>query len=193
MKNKPFLFMLALCPLIPAASRLAYGIVLSVAILWYFLSGIFFKELFNKITPLKTSRYPELVSIAASATLFHLILQAISPILASNLSLYLYISAFSYILMTNIESFSIHTPFSGCVILFIPFMIGFSLLRELAGSGTVSLPSTKGLYIMSVLPYFSEWGLGFWGTSGGALIILGILTWVITYVHRQSTMHKRDL
>lgn len=193
MNKKPLFFLLSLCPLIPTASRLAYGIVISIAMLWYLATGIIFKELFNKITPQKTSRYPELISTVAAATLFHLMLQAVSPILASSLSLYLYVSAFSYLLMINIDSFSIFKPFSGSIILFLPFMIAFSLLREILGSGTISLPSKDGLLIFTILPHFSEWGLGFWGTSGGALIILGILTWLITYVLRQSIIPKRDI
>lgn len=193
MKNKSLLFLLALCPLIPAASRFAYGIVLSAAILWYLISGVLFKELFKKITPQKKSTYPELVTTAASATIFHLTLQAVSPILASNLSLYLYISAFSYLLIMNIELFSIYKPFSGSIVLFLPLMLGFSLLREIVGSGTISLPSSDGLLIISIFPHFSDWGLGFWGTSGGALIILGLISWIITYLNRRSTIQKREI
>lgn len=185
MKKTPTFFLLALCPLIPAASNFAYGIILGIALLWYFGSGIVFREIIRLIDPGEAGMFIELVSIAASATIFNILLGAMLPVITTSLSLYLYISAFSYALMISIDGFFEESRQSLPIIACIPFIIIFSALRELIGSGTLSLLGRDGLIIHYVLPGFSHWGLGFWATSGGSLMLLGIITWAVKYTHRK--------
>ena len=74
MKKNTAVFLFALCPLIPAASRLAYGIVLGFELIWIFLIGIVFREIVRKIDAGKASPYVELACIAGSATIFSFLL-----------------------------------------------------------------------------------------------------------------------
>ena len=191
MKKNSLIFLFALCPLIPAASHFAYGLVLSADIAWLFLSGLLFSELVKKIAPGEAGPYIELVCLGASATVFLLVLQGIFPVLSVSLGLYVYITAFSYVLLSSIDSFSLHDRKFLPVVPFIPVLLVFSLCREILGFGTVSLPLPSGMLEITVVPGFAEYGIGFWGTAGGALILLGIFSWLAKYLRRTAASKKR--
>jgi Na+-translocating ferredoxin:NAD+ oxidoreductase RnfE subunit len=192
MKKNSAVFLFALCPLIPAASRLAYGIVLGFELIWIFLIGIVFREIVRKMNAAKASPYIELACIAGSATIFSFILQWFSPTIFISLGLYAYLTAFSYLLLLSIDYFSIEKNNFLPVVPFIPFVIVFSCLREILGTGTISLPYPKGILEITVLPFFSSFGLSFWGTSGGALILLGIFGWASKYLNRRISNFRRS-
>jgi len=192
MKKNSLIFLFALCPLIPAASHLAYGIILAVDLAWLFLSGLLFSELVKKIAPGEAGPYIELVCLGASATVFFLVFQGLFPVLSVSLGLYLYIVAFTYVLLSSIDSFSLHDRNFLPVVPFIPILLLFSLVRELLGFGTVSLPTRTGLLEIRVLPGFADYGIGFWGTAGGALILLGIFSWLAKYLRRKAASTKRN-
>ena len=192
MKKNTVVFLFALCPLIPAASRLAYGIILGFELIWIFLIGIAFREIVRKIDAGKASPYIELVCISGSATVFSFILQWFSPILFVSLGLYVYLTAFSFLLLLSIDFFSIEKNNFLPVVPFIPFLVCFSCLRELMGSGTISLPVPKGILEIPVLPSFDLYGISFWGTSGAALILLGIFGWASKYLYRRILNLRRS-
>jgi len=192
MKKNTAVFLFALCPLIPVASRLAYGIILGFELIWIFLIGVVFREIVRKIKTGKASTYIELVCIAGSATVFSFILQWFSPTLFISLGLYIYLTAFSYLLLLSIDFFSIEKNNFLPVVPFIPFLIFFSCLREILGTGTISLPVPNGILEISILPFFNLYGISFWGTSGGALILLGIFGWASKYLHRRISNFRRS-
>lgn len=192
MKKNSLIFLFALCPLIPAASHFAYGLILSADLAWLFLSGLLFSELVKKIAPGEAGPYIELVCLGASATVFLLVLQGVFPVLSVSLGLYVYIVAFSYVLLSSIDSFSLQNRNFLPVLPFIPVLLLFSLIRELLGFGTVSLPVTSGMLEITVIPGFAEYGIGFWGTAGGALILLGIFSWLAKYLRRTAAANKRN-
>lgn len=192
MKKNTAVLLLALCPLVPAASRLAYGIILSLSIVWLFLLGIFFREVVRKIDAGKAGPYIELSCLAGSATVFTLLLQIFFPVLYVSLGFYVYLSAFSCVLLASIDLFSARDLKYLPVLPFIPLLLFFSCVRELLGNGTISVPVFTGILELTVFPEFSYWGLGFWGTSGGAIILLGIFTWLAKFIQRRVSSHRRN-
>lgn len=191
MKNTPVIFIFALCPLIPAASNFAYALIFGLAFLWYLAAGIFFREIVKKIDAPEVGPYIELSGLAASVALFSSIASFFFPTIVSSISLYLYVSAFSYLLMISIDGYSLEKINISPIIAFIPFMIFFSAFRELIGQGTITLPGKGGLIIHHILPAFPQWGIGFWATSGGSLILLGLITWAGKYVQRKVRSLRR--
>ena len=191
MKRHSVVFLLALCPLIPAAVRLGYGLILCAAFIWLFLAGLLFREVVRKINPGEAGPYIELVCIGAAATLFNLVFQWLFPVLFVSLSFYVYLTAFSFILLVSIDFGSLKKRTLNPVLPFIPLLLAFSAIRELLGYGTLSLPTREGLAEIAVLPSFSLYGLGFWGTAGGAFILLGIIAWVFRLIQRMSVAKGR--
>jgi len=192
MKRNPVVFLFSLCPLIPAASRLAYGLILGIALLWYFLSGLIFREMIRKMQPGDSGPFLELICLAGSATLYQTALQFLFPVLSVSLFLYVYLSALSYLLLLSIDSFPVPAGQFIPVVAFVPLLILFSAFREFMGSGTISLPVPGGLHEILVFPGFSDWGLAFWGTAGGALILLGIMAAIAKLVRRRLAGFRRN-
>jgi Na+-translocating ferredoxin:NAD+ oxidoreductase RnfE subunit len=191
MKKNTLIFLFALCPLIPASVRLAYGLVLAVAFIWFFLAGLGFREIVKAIGPGEAGPYIEMVCIGAAATLFNLVFQWLFPILSVSLGMYVYLTAFSFIILVSIDFGSLKANSFVPVLPFIPVLLGFSLLRELLGYGTVSLPVPSGIVEYVVIPGFDFWGLGFWGTAAGAFILLGAVTWAAKFLQRKTASARR--
>jgi hypothetical protein len=169
-------FLFALCPLIPAASRFAYGI----------------RKIINKIDPSESGRYIELVCLSASATVFLIVLHGLFPSISVSLGIYIYLSALSYLLLKSIEVFTLKERSFLPIPVFIPILLVFSGIREIIGFGTISVPVPTGLLIVSLLPDFQSYGLGFLGTAGGALILLGLFAWFVKFLSRRITTFKRN-
>lgn len=191
MKKNAVLFLFALCPLVPATGRFAYGIVIAVAFFFLYLCGIGFRNLVSRFAPGPDSLYIELVCLAAAATVFQLILRGLSPVLAASLELSIFLTAFSCILLVSIDHFSPETESFMPVVSFIPLVLVFSAVRELAGFGTISIPTAKGLAVFSALPVQGSAGFAFLGTAGGALILLGVLAWITKYLNRRKQSAER--
>jgi Na+-translocating ferredoxin:NAD+ oxidoreductase RnfE subunit len=192
MKKNPVIFLFALCPLVPVSARFGYALVMALALCWYFLTGIAFRELVKKLDLSSAGPTVELVALAFSATAYYLILRWLIPTLAVSLGLYVFVSAFSYLLLLGIDTFSSESLESIPLLQFVPTLILFSAIRELLGFGTISLPVPEGLMIVPVLPGFTSYGIRFWGTTGGAFILLGVLAWAAKYFHRRITAYRRN-
>jgi Na+-translocating ferredoxin:NAD+ oxidoreductase RnfE subunit len=193
MKKNTAVFLFALCPLVPAASNLAYGIVLAAACIWLLCWGLIFREIVRLINAGNAGPFVELACLAGSATLFNLLLQLFFPVLAISLSLYVYLSAFSCVLLVSIDNYSFNSGKFVPVFPFVPVLLGFSAFRELLGHGTISFPVPSGITHLDVFPAFEYWGIGFWGTSAGALILLGILVYAVTFIDRKASGRKRNV
>lgn len=192
MKKKAATFLFALCPLVPAASTFANGIVLASAFLWLLCWGLAFREIIRRLDTGSAGPYLELTCLAGSATLFNLLLQLFFPVLAISLSLFVYLSAFSCVLLVSVDNYSYNSGKFVPVFPFIPVLLGFSCVRELIGHGSISFPVPSGVHVISVFPLFERWGLGFWGTSAGAFILLGILVYAVTFMDRHESARKRN-
>ncbi len=192
MKPGNIFFLFALFPLIPASSTLAYGIVISIAIVWYFLSGILCKRLVSMIDAGPAGIVAELVCLGGSASLFLCFLRAFSPLIAVSLSLYAILSGFTFVLLVSIDRFPEISGFQIPVLRFIPFYLLFSALRELLSFGSLSVPVRSGTMTFPILPAFDSYRLGFWGTTGGALILLGLIAWLAKYLNRRISAYRRN-
>ncbi len=178
MKRNSGLFLFALCPLIPATSRLAYALVMAGAMVFYYLTGIICREAIRRIEGLNSGNILELVCLAGASALYSSILRALYPLLATSLELYVYAAAFSFLLLLSIDSFN-HTAMKmPQIIVFVPVFISFAGLRELIGCGTVSLPSPSGLIEIDVFGRIGFSVIRFWGTTAGALLLAGFFTWL---------------
>jgi len=193
MKKNTVVFLFALCPLVPVSARFAYALILALAMCWYFLSGLVFRELARRLEIGAAGLTVELVTLAGSATLYYLCLAFFSPVLSVSLGLYCFVAAFSYLLLLGIDTFISSDTASVPLIPFIPLLVLFSAFREILGYGTLSLPVSSGLLVIPVLPNFSVYGLGFWGTTGGAFILLAFVAWAAKYYQRRAAAFRRNM
>lgn len=192
MKNKQSLFLFSLCPLIPATSRFAYALVFSAAILFYYGAGLLLRELVKRLTVGPFAQVFELSGLAGTAALFIGILAGVYPLLALSLELYIYLSAFSYLLLVSINTSNRNADSFSPVILFIPVLVLFTAVREVLGLGTISLPSFTGLLEITIIPSGNSLILRVLGTGGGALILTGIFSFLLKLLFSDKGVQKKS-
>lgn len=182
-KGKEFaIFTFGLCPLIPAASNFAYGIILSVSIWVVFFSKIFTLS-FTAMLDIK--RYGHIFSnifTIGVITFFNFLLSSLFPVIHDAIKLYLYIFGVSYILFLSVQNYSEESESLDFPIMYSVLILAVSLIRELFSFGTISFPIPSG-FLMIRLPYFSTYPLmRFIGTTAGSFILLGILSWLFVSI-----------
>ncbi|HHU36161.1 MAG TPA: hypothetical protein GXZ47_02915 [Treponema sp.] len=190
MKKKLSLFLFSLCPLIPATSRFAYALIFSAAILFYYGAGILFRELVKKLDSQSFGQLLELVGLAGTAALFFGILNGVYPLLALSLELYIYLSAFSYLLLISITMDHGTSDSFSPIILFIPLLLLFSAIREIFGLGTISFPVYSGFIEFTLIPPRNSLIFRFLGTGGGALMLTGIFSFILKQFFDKKGVRK---
>ncbi|ULQ60023.1 hypothetical protein K7I13_01420 [Brucepastera parasyntrophica] len=174
MNKKNTLFLFALCPILPAASNLGYGTILSCLILWLFLSSYILQKIIGRLELQKASKGIELMGLACSLSLFQVVLQGIFPVLIVSLELYIILTAFSFFIIENLSAALFESRLFPQLPFFVLFILLFSLVREFFGYGTISVPVPDGLYTITVFENLPK-VTGFWGTTGAAFILLGFI------------------
>jgi|GEM_PF-239658 len=195
-KNKSMtIFMLGLCPLIPAAANFAYGLILACTVWILFFSGLLAGIITDALEIGKANQSQQKIKyffvkifIIAAAAFFNFLLQGLFPIVQGPLQIYIYITGFSYIIVLSLENYysnveSLEFPAGYSILILI-----ISFLREFFAFGTVSLPSSSGFASLK-FPYFSvNPPMRFLGTAAGAFILLGLASWIFLSVKRGSVL-----
>ena len=187
-RTLPF-FLLALCPLLPTSSQFAYAIVLSLAFIFFFLCTQLVQFLINILDFNKISFQIKLIALTGSAIVFYMVLKLISPILAMSLDIYIFISAFIYIIILDNEHYKINFHITSLAYLVI-FYLSFTFIRELIGKGTISIPTSAGIFEIIVI-HSQNFLFLFISTMSGGLILFGILTWLSNYF-KDRFPHVKD-
>lgn len=176
---------LSLCPVIPATTRLGYGIYLAVGILWIFFFSVISRFLSKQMRVESISTLVEAVIVLSSVILYEQIASFFMPVVVNTLSLFLYLEAFISILMMTVctreygvsrnGSFrEVFLEYFFVAFRFIIFILLFSLVRELVGFGTFSVPNTTGIYVIQLIPGVSASLFRYLVSTGGGLLLAGV-------------------
>lgn len=199
--NSMVIFMLGLCPLIPAASNFAYGIIIASTVWILFFSGLFASMIADFIGLGSINKFSETerglniyanklkyifinLFIIFAASFFNFLLQGIFPIIQGALQIYIYITSFSYIVFLSLDDYNNNVESLAIPINYSILVLVFSLLRELFAFSSISVPSTSGLLSLHI-PYFYEHSpFRFFGTTAGSCILLGITSWIFLSIKK---------
>ncbi len=177
-QNESIVFIFGMCPLIPASSNFAYGIIMAVMVWLVFFSGILARLVAKSLEMQKSANIFISLFVILMATIFNFLLQGIFPIMQGALQLYIYILSFSYIIFLCLQDYysnveSLEFPASYSVLLLV-----ISLFRELFAFGSISIPLPSEFFSFKVLFFFEQAPFRFLGSNAGALIMLGIGLWL---------------
>lgn len=199
-KNKSMtIFMMGLCPLIPAASNFAYGLILACSVWILFFSGLL-AELITETFEIGTGNQEQQkikylfvnICIIVAAAFFNFLLQGLFPVIQGALQIYIYITGFSYIIVLSLENYysnveSLEFPAGYSILILL-----ISFLRELFAFGSISLPSTSGFFSLK-FPYLSvNPPIRFLGTTAGAFILLGLASWIFLSIKSGTLLPFRS-
>ncbi|UTC68255.1 MULTISPECIES: hypothetical protein [unclassified Treponema] len=184
--KKLIVFIFGLCPIIPASSNFAYGIVLAV-ILWV----VFFLGLLGsyvaKLMDINRFEYIFVsVFMITGTALVNSLLEGILPIVHGPIRVYTYILTFSYIIFLGLKQYYEDSESLDIPIWYSALILVLSALREFFAFGSISFPVSSG-FLSLHLPYFSAHpAFRFLGTTAGAFILLGLIIWIYFSVTKES-------
>ena len=202
MTNKRFIIYVSsiLAVLIPCPGRLAAGIILAFSFDIIFILTAMLRCLFFKLSLYKSVKILLPLSVISLVTIFKLILAMISPLNALQLSFIFYLQGFSiYIIFLNSDAnencdfkLSLKKMLVNCLWL-TGFTLGFSLLRDVLGYGTLSFPVTSGINQIELFDINSCTFLNFFASIPGAAIISAVIISLAVQINnRKSTSEVKD-
>lgn len=202
MTNKRLIIYISsiLAVLIPCPGRLASGIILAVSFDITFILTTMLNFLFFKLNLHKSVKVLLPLSVVSLVTVFKLILMLISPLNALQLSFIFYLQAFSiYVIFLNSSEtenldfkLSLKKMLVNCL-WFTGFILGFSLLRDVLGYGTLSFPVTSGINQIKLFDINSCTFLNFFASTPGAAIISAVIISLAFQINnRKSTSEVND-
>lgn len=184
MKTNSRLIFLALSTaiLIPFPGRLGYGIILLLALNLMTLIAAASRVLIVKISLKELQHVIVPVMLITSALVFRNLLVMISPVIALTLSFGFFLTAVSSFFVSSffipdMENFSseLKTGIKSTLV-FSAYALFIFAFRDIAGYGTLTVPSTEGLRSVLILQEsrgFTSLGL-FFNTIPGAIVIIAV-------------------
>ena len=181
-ENPTFIIMLGMCPTLGVSTQVsnALGMGLSVIfVLTFFNMAI---SALRKIIP-DTIRIPSYIVIIASfVTIVEMVLHAYVPSVYSALGVYLPLIVVNCIILGRAEAFANKNTVLDSALDGIGMGVGFtmsltliSLIREVFGSGTITLFAVGGFDGVIEIPGLHESPIGVLTLASGALLVMGYL------------------
>ncbi len=203
MNNRKEFFRLAcvLAVLIPVPGRLAYGIITVLLLIWVMLFGSLLKIVIQMLHLEDFEQISLLAVLTALVTVFRQLLTLFSPVISLTMSFSVYIIGFSCIVMGGLFASGERGQISLPRLLhrniktaagLIPSVLGFYALRDLFGYGSLTLPAASRLLEWKIMNTGGSSGIGFWGTAGGAFILLGIFLGAYLFCTRKLRIAERS-
>lgn len=191
LNKKMVVFIFGLCPIIPAASNFAYGLVLAVCLWVIFFLG-FLGTYISKLLEITRFKYifVNLFMIAGVAMLNSL-LEGLLPIIQGPIEVYTYILTFSYIVFLGLKIYYEDSESLDIPIWYSSLLLILSVLREVFAFGSISFPVSSG-FLSLRLPYFAEHQpFRFLGSTAGAFISLGLIVWIYFSINKETSRFIR--
>ncbi|MBR6296516.1 MAG: hypothetical protein IKR40_08595 [Treponema sp.] len=197
-KNLFIYLSVAMAFLIPFPARLAYGLVVFIEMQLLMLAGTAGRELFFKIGMEEVQRPLISILLISVTLLYKFILTLISPLMALTMGFSIFIPALcAFLLGTLFEkrkeglSLALKKNMKLSVLVTSPFLLIF-LLRDIIGYGSVTLPSSGGVFAIHIIPNGLKAGTMI-ASIPGSLFICGICVACMVLYNRHQKKSGSDL
>mgnify|MGYP000990770829 CR=1 FL=1 len=190
MKEKIFIMYIAsiLAVLIPVPGRLAYGIILAFTFIVLFFSSILLNFLLDKYIELPIKWIITPLFFVFIVTVIQCLLSIFLPVLSMQISFVLYIQVFSFYMINILKNIQgstlkerIKSQLPQCIWYTVSALL-FSLIRDILGYGTITFPSSKGLYSIKLFSVQSFPLMNFFASIPGAAILSALILLFISLV-----------
>ncbi|QTQ11805.1 hypothetical protein HRI96_06070 [Treponema parvum] len=179
--------------LIPAPGRLAYGIIFIITFNFAFLFYILLNFLLKKLDIHSYSHVIMPLALVSFVTCERFVLMMLVPVIALQLALLPYIQAFSVYMLYVLhrpEGLSIKADLKSNLRVagyFSAVTFCFSLIRDILGFGTLSLPSSLGVLSFQLIPAASVLPfMNFFASIPGAAILSSVILSFIPYLRKNK-------
>lgn len=199
--NPIFIIMLGLCPTLAVSTQVWNAIGMGLGVIFVLVGSNIFISLLKKVIP-DSIRIPSYIVIIASfVTILEMLMHAYMIDLYNALGIYLSLIVVNCIILGRAEAFASKNSVLDSALDGLGMGLGFTLglilialIREVVGSGTITLINLGELKIQFVIPYYSSSPIKIIALSSGALLVMGYLkaffTWLTEHENKNGKMKE---
>jgi electron transport complex protein RnfE len=181
-ENPIFIIMLGLCPTLAVSTQVVNALGMGAGVIFVLLGSNIFISLLKGFIPEKVRIPAYIVIIASFVTVVDLAMQAFAPSVSKNLGVFVKLIVVNCIILGRAEAFASKRNLSESILDAVGMGIGFtlgllliSLIREVFGSGTITLFALGGFDGVIRIPGLASQPARVLALSSGALLIMGYL------------------
>ena len=181
-ENPIFIILLGLCPTLAVSTQVVNAIGMGVGVIFVLLGSNIFVSLLKNFIPDKVRIPSYIVIIASFVTIVDLFMQGYAPALSKNLGVFVQLIVVNCIILGRAEAFANKSNVKDAVFDALGMGVGFTLglflialIREVLGSGTITLFAIGEFDGVIRLPGLSESPVRVMALAPGALLVIGYL------------------
>jgi electron transport complex protein RnfE len=188
-ENPIFIVLLGLCPALAVSTQVVNALGMGAGVIFVLLGSNIFVSLLKGFIPEKIRIPSYIVIIASFVTIVDLVMKAYAPSLSRNLGVFVQLIVVNCIILGRAEAFANKKSLSESILDALGMGIGFtlgllliSLIREVFGSGTITLFAMGSFDGTVRIPWLSSNPARVLGLASGALLVMGFLKALFNYL-----------
>lgn len=181
-ENPIFIILLGLCPALAVSTQVVNALGMGAGVIFVLLGSELFISLLKDFIP-ERIRIPSFIVIIASfVTVVDLVMQAYAPSLSRNLGVFVQLIVVNCIILGRAEAFASKRKLAESLLDALGMGVGFTLalllisaIREILGSGTITLLAVGRFDGVILIPGLSSQPARVLALAPGALLVIGFL------------------
>jgi len=181
-ENPIFVLLLGLCPTLAVSTKVINALGMGAGVIFVLLGSNIFVSLLKNFIPDKVRIPAYIVIIASFVTIVDLVMQAFAPSLSESLGVFVKLIVVNCIILGRAEAYANKNSLGSSVLDALGMGLGFtigllliSFIREVLGSGTITLFALGSFDGVIRLPGLYQAPVRIFSLSAGALLVLGFL------------------
>lgn len=187
-ENPIFVLVVGLCPALAVTNRVVYALGMAAAVLVALACANLFASAFREKLP-KNARLPlYTLATAVVVTVEDLLMQAYTPGLYDGLGIYAKLIVVNCLILGRVDTFASRNPVGRSLVDALGMGLGFAVgltfiavIREVLGSGTITLFPVGDFSGTLTVPLLSQSPIRIVGLAAGALLVFGYLKAVFNW------------
>ncbi len=181
-ENPIFVIVLGLCPALGVSTKVVNALGMGAGVIFVLLGSNIFVSLLKDFIPDKVRIPSYIVIIASFVTVVQMVMEAFTPALYNSLGVFVPLIVVNCIILGRAEAFANKNNVRDSIMDALGMGAGFtlgllliSLIREVLGSGTITLFPMGGFSGVITIPVLSDNPIRVFGLAAGALLVIGFL------------------
>ena len=196
-ENPTFVLFLGMCPVLATSATIYSAIGMSVCVFLVLLLSNIIISLVSKFTPDEIRIPVYIIIIATIVTVISMLVEAYAPGIYSTLGAYLSLIVVNCIILGRAEAFASKNSVVDSIMDAIGISAGFfmsmfcvAFVRELVGTGAISMNDLNGKELFTLQIFPKEYAISLFTDAVGAFLTLGIGVAVFTVIKEAAEKKK---
>jgi electron transport complex protein RnfE len=181
-ENPIFVIVLGLCPALGVSSQVVNALGMGAGVIFVLTGSNIFVSLLKDFIPAKVRIPSYIVIIASFVTIVEMVMEAYLPSLFNSLGVFVPLIVVNCLILGRAEAFANKNGVKDSILDALGMAIGFTLslvlialVREVLGSGTITLFPIGSFNGVITIPILSQSPVRILSLAAGALLVMGYL------------------